>query len=188
MTMVEELDLSELPLDGSHAIAKKGGESVAYQGRKKAKTTNILPITEGHGFIVASTGLIAGNHNDAFHLKHHLQTAFKTMKRLGLVIEGAVFNADKAFDTLAARKTCFNHGLIPNMAENKRNRKGAKPGRKRLFDAKVYKRRFTSERSFAWIDKFRALLLRFERRDAYYLGGHHIAFAMINLRNVIAAQ
>lgn len=188
MTISEQLNLSELNLDGTHAIAKKGGESVAYQGRKKAKTTNILPITDGDGFIIASTGLIAGNHNDAFNLKSHLQTAFKSIKRLGLVIEGAFFNGDKAFDTKAARKTCFNHGLIPNMAENKRNRKGIKRGRPRFFNAEVYKRRFTSERSFAWIDKFRALLLRYERRDAYYLGGHHIAFAMINLRHVLAAQ
>lgn len=188
MTISEELNLSELNLDGTHAIAKKGGESVAYQGRKKAKTTNILPITDGHGFIIAATGLIAGNHNDAFNLKDHLQTAFKSMKRLGLTIAGAYFNGDKAFDTKAARKTCFNHDLIPNMAENRRNRKGVKRGRPRLFNAEVYKRRFTCERSFAWIDKFRALLLRYERRDAHYLGGHFIAFAMINLRHVLAAQ
>ena len=188
MTIEKDLNLSELNLDGTHAIAKKGGESVAYQGRKKAKTTNILPITDGHGYILASTGLIAGNHNDAFNLKHHLQTAFKSMKGVGLTIEGAFFNADKAFDTKSARKTCFNHGLIPNMAENKRSRKAPKRGRQRLFNAEVYKRRFTSERSFAWIDKFRALLLRFERRDAYFLGGHHIAFTMINLRHVVAAQ
>ena len=188
MTISAQLNLSEINLDGTHALAKKGGESVAYQRRKKAKTTNILPITDGHGFIIASTGLIAGNHNDAFNLKAHLQKAFKSMKRLGLVIEDAFFNADKAFDTKAARKTCFNHGMIPNMAENRRNRKGNKRGRKRLFDAEVYKRRFTSERSFAWVDKFRALLVRFERRDAYYLGGHHIAFAMINLRHLIDAQ
>lgn len=187
-TISEQLNLSELNLDGTHAIAKKGGESVAYQGRKKAKTTNILPITDGYGFIIASTGLIAGNHNDAFNLKEHLQTAFKSMKQLGLNIEGAFFNADKAFDTKAARKTCFNYGLIPNMLENKRNRQGNKLGRPRLFNEEVYKRRFTSERSFAWIDKFRALLLRFDRRDAYYLGGHHIAFAMINLRHAIADQ
>src|SRR5215470_18665505 len=34
----DELDLSVLNLDGSHLVAKKGGEAVAYQGRKKAKT------------------------------------------------------------------------------------------------------------------------------------------------------
>lgn len=180
------MNLSELNLDGSHAIAKKGGEAVAYQGRKRAKTTNILPVTDAQGFIVASTRPIAGNHNDAFQLKTHLQDAFKSMKRLGLDFQGAHFNADSAFDTKAARKVCFNHGVIPNMAENKRNRKRAKRGRTRLFDPDVYKRRFTSERSFAWIDKFRALLIRFDRSNTYFMGGHYIAFAMINLRHLLA--
>ena len=118
-------------------------------------------------------------------MKPHLQEAFKFIKRLGLRIIGAYFNADKAFDTKDARKTCFNHRLIPNIDENKRNQKRPKRGRKRLFNAEVYKRRFTSERSFAWIDKFRALLTRFDRREAYFLGAHFIAFTMINLRHLI---
>lgn len=184
-TIEADLNLSELNLDGSHVLAKKGGESVAYQGRKKAKTTNVLPITDGNGFFIATTRLIAGNHNDAYNLKPHLQTAFKLLKDLGLDIQGAFFNADKAFDTKAARKTCFNHGLVPNIDENRRNRKKPKRGRKRLFNAEVYKRRFICERSFAWVDKFRALLIRFDRKDAFFLGAHFIVFAMINLRHVI---
>ena len=179
------MNLSELNLDGSHTIAKKGGQSVVYQGRKKAKTCNILPILDGHGFIIATTGIVAGNHNDAFNLKPHLQEAFKFMKRIGLDILGAYFNADAAFDTKAARKTCFNHGVIPNIDENKRNRKKTKPGPKRLFNKEVYKHRFSSERTFAWVDKFRALLVRYEQREVYFLGAHFIAFAMINLRHVI---
>jgi transposase len=187
-TVQGDLDLRQLNLDGSHAIAKKGGESVAYQGRKRAKTSNILPIMDANGYILASTGMVAGNHNDAFNLKPHLQTAFKNIKRLGLNIAGAFFNADSAFDTREARKVCFNYGVIPNIAENKRNRKAPKRGRKRLFNAEVYKRRFTNERSFAWVDKFRALLIRFDRKDANFLGAHHIAFAMINLRHVFATK
>ena len=185
MTIEADLNLSELNLDVTHVIAKKGGESVAYQGRKKAKTTNILPIADAQGYIIATTGLVAGNHNDAYNLKAHLQTAFKFMKRFGLDIQGALFNADKAFDTKDARKTCFNHGAIPNIDENKRNRKTMKRDRKRFFNPDVFKHRFTSERSFAWVDKFRDLLIRFERRDAYFLGAHFIAFTMINLRHVI---
>ncbi|MBX3080801.1 MAG: IS5 family transposase [Anaerolineae bacterium] len=184
----DELDLHQMNLDGSHAIAKKGGESVAYQARKRAKTSNILPITDSNGYVVASTGIIAGNHNDAFQLKAHLQSAFKAMKHIGLVIAGALFNADSAFDTKEARKVCFNHQVVPNMAENKRNRKSVKRGRKRLFNAEVYKVRFVSERSFAWIDKFRALLLRFDRKDANFLAGHHLAFALINLRHLFAMK
>jgi transposase len=161
---------------------------VAYQARKRAKTSNILPVTDRHGYVVASTGIVAGNHNDAFNLKAHLQAAFKAIKHLGLVIAGAFFNADSAFDTKEARKVCFNHQLIPNITENKRNRKRAKRGRKRFFNATVYKIRFVSERTFAWIDKFRALLVRFDLKDANFLAGHHLAFALINLRHLFAGK
>lgn len=187
-TVQADLDLSQLNLDGSHTLAKKGGESVAYQSRKRAKTSNILPITDANGYIVACTGVIAGNHNDAFNLKTHLQAAFRSMKRLGLTIAGAFFNADSAFDTRQARQVCFSYGVIPNIAENRRNRKTPKRGRKRLFNAQVYKRRFANERSFAWVDKFRAVLIRFDRKDAHFLGAHHIVFAMINLRHVLAQK
>jgi transposase len=74
------------------------------------------------------------------------------------------------------------------MAENKRNRKRAKRGRKRFFDATVYRIRFVSERTFAWIDKFRALLVRFDLKNAYFLAGRHLAFALINLRHLFARK
>ena len=130
----DDLDCTYLNLDGSHTIAKKGGESVVYQHRKRAKTSNILPITDANGYILASIGIVAGNRHDAFNLKPNLQSAFKTIKSLGIPLAGAFFNADSAFDTKAARKVCFNHGLIPNMDENKRNQKRTKRGRKRLFN------------------------------------------------------
>lgn len=180
-----EIDTHHLNLDGSHALAKKGGEAVAYQGRKKGKTSNVLPITDAKGNILATTGIVAGNHNDAFDLKDNLQAAFKFIKRQGLIIEGSYFNADAAFDTKAARKVCFNHKLIPNIVENTRSRKRPKRGRKRLFDPAIYKLRFTSERTFAWIDKFRALLIRFDRKADHFLGAHYIVYALINLRHLL---
>lgn len=188
LTIGDDLDLSVLNLDGTHSLAKKGGENVAYQGRKKGKTSNILPITDGKGYIIASTGIIAGNHNDAYDLKPHLQAAFQDMKRLGLPFRGAYFNADSAFDTKDARKTCFNYGVIPNIPENQRNRKRSKLGRKPLYNDEVYHRRFCEERTFAWIDKFKRLLIRFERDEHHFLGAHYIAFSLINLRHVLAVE
>lgn len=179
----EELDLSEMSLDGSHTIAKKGGVGVSYQGRKRAKTSNLLSICEAQGYVIGCLGLRAGHHHDAFEIKPALQSAFKSLKQLGLKIQGALFHADPAFDTRAIRKTCFNHQLKPNIKENPRGRKTPKRGPKRHFDEQAYKRRFVVERGFAWSDKFKQLLLRFEREDAYFLGGHHIAFALINLRH-----
>jgi transposase len=186
LTIQNDLDLSVLNLDGSHALAKKGGEGVAYQTRKRAKTSNILPMTDHNGYIIATTDIVAGNHNDAFALKPQLQSAFKAIKRLGLSIAGPFFNAESGFDTQAARKVCFNHHVVPNIAENKRNRQYTKLGRKRLFNPQVYKDRFASERTFAWIDKFRALLVRFDIKKIYFMGSHFLAFALINLRHVLA--
>lgn len=188
LSIREQIDTHHLNLDGSHAPAKKGGEAVAYQGRKKAKTSNILPITDANGFILATTGIVAGNHNDAFELKDNLRAAFKFIKRLAISIAGSYFNADAAFDTKAARWTCFNHKVIPNIMENKRSRKKTKRGPKRLFNPEIYKLRFTSERTFAWIDKFRALLVRFDRKVAHFMGAHYIVYALINLRHLLAEQ
>ena len=188
LSIRDQIDTQHLNLDGSHAPAKKGGEAVAYQGRKKAKTSNVLPITDAKGFILASTGIIAGNHNDAFELKDHLRSAFRFIKGLGIEIAGSYFNADAAFDTKAARKVCFNHKLIPNIVENTRSRKKPKRGRKRLFNRDVYKLRFTSERTFAWIDKFRALLVRFDRKATHFMGAHYIVYALINLRHLLAEE
>ena len=143
-------------------------------------------MTDKNGAIIATTGIIAGQHNDSYELQQKLKNVFADMKRCGLDYKGAMFNADSSFDTRAARKLLWNRGLIPNIAENKRNRKHVKRGRKRHFNHEVYKHRFTSERTFAWIDKFKTLLIRFERKAAHCLGFHHIAFAMINLRGLMA--
>jgi len=178
----DQLDTTHLNLDGSHTLAKKGGEAVSYQRFKRAKTSNILPITDRNGFVIASTNIIAGHHNDAWELSTHLKHAFRSLHRLSIAISGAFFNADAAFDMRAARKVCFNYRLIPNIAPNSRGRRRAKPGPARRFDAAVYKHRFCAERTFAWIDKFRALLVRYDRCASHFMGAHFIAFALINLR------
>jgi len=57
-----------------------------------------------------------------------MRDIFKDMKQRKLPISGSYFNADSAFDTKGARKVCFNHGVIPNIAENRRSRKKPKRG------------------------------------------------------------
>lgn len=61
--------------------------------------------------MLQNTGTVR-NHNDSFNLKSNLQLAFKSIKSLGLSIEGSYFNGDKGFDTRASRKVMFNYGLI----------------------------------------------------------------------------
>ncbi|MCP4051481.1 MAG: transposase [Mesoflavibacter sp.] len=91
---------------------------------------------------------------------------------------------DGVYDSRANRKLIFNHGMTPNIPENARNRKTTKRGRKRLFDSGIFKERFyTIERIFGWEDKFKRLLLRFERISAVHYGLKRLAYSMINLRH-----
>jgi transposase len=129
---------------------------------------------------------MAGNQNDAYQIKNSLKKVFTDLKRRGLVYRDALFNADMSFDSRAARKILWNHGVKPNIPENRRNRKSPKRGRKRYFQVDVYKNRYVVERTFAWVDKFRTLLIRFERKDVYWLAWHFLAFTLINLRNLLA--
>jgi transposase len=103
-----------------------------------------------------------------------------------LPYHGATFNADMSFDVREARKMLWNYGVKPNIPENQRNRKSPKRGRKRYFNADVYKNRYIVERMFAWVDSFRTLLIRFERKDVYWLALHYLAFTLINLRHLLA--
>ena len=59
-----------------------------------------------------------------------------------------------------------------------------KRGAKRLFDEEIYDERFrTIERVFAWEDKFKRLLIRFEHISLHHFGLKLIAYTMINLRH-----
>lgn len=136
--------------------------------------------------MIASTGIISGEHNDVFDVRSTIHQIFDDLKRNKLDDKGAIFNLDSSFDAKTVRKMLWNRGVIPNIDENKRNRKKVKRGRKRHFNRDVYKHRFGNERTFAWVDKFRTLVIRFERKDAYWMGFHCIAFALINLRGVLA--
>ncbi len=91
-------------------------------------------------------------------------------------------NLDGGFDSAHNRKCIFNAGLIPNIKENPRNRKTPKRGRKRFFNAVIHALRMRVERTFAWEDKFKRLLLRFERLQQRHYGMKLMAYTLINLR------
>ena len=79
-------------------------------------------------------------------------------------LQGSIVSLDGVYDCRANRKAIFNRGMVPNINPNPRGRKQPKRGRKPIFEPAIFEERFhTIERVFAWEDKFRRLLLRFER-------------------------
>src|SRR6266545_4398932 len=103
-------------------VLQKRGRSGRLSGRKKAKTSNIIPVTDANGYILATSEVIAGNHNDSYQLVARLKDVFGQLDQVELSYTDAFFNADSAFDTKDARKLLWNRGVRPNIPENKRNR------------------------------------------------------------------
>src|SRR6476619_1474936 len=120
-------------------------------------------------------------------LPESLQALKNVAKEVGLDLRGAYLNLDGGVDSAHNRKCIFNAGLIPNIKENPRNRKTPKRGRKRLFNAAIHSLRLCVERTFAWEDKFKRLLLRFEFKQQRHYGMKLMAYTMINLRHFCGA-
>jgi transposase len=178
----DKLDTEKLNLDGTHSLVKKSAQSVAYQYRKKAKTSNILIMTDGNGIPIASGGIISGNHNDLYNIVPQYAAMIKQLNNCGICVENSVQNADKGFDSKALRRCIARRKMFANIKHNPRNRKKKKPGRKTYFNEAVYKTRFVNERCFAWMDSFRTLLIRFDTLDKSWLNWHYLAFALILLK------
>jgi transposase len=67
-----------------------------------------------------------------------------------------------------------------------RNRKTPKHGRKRLFNAAIHALRMRVERTFAWEDKFKRMLLRVEYHQRRHYDMKLMAYTLINLRRFCA--
>jgi hypothetical protein len=139
-------------------------------------------MTDNNGYVLAPLPVAPVNETDMVLLPKGLNALKQMAKKVGLDLRGAYLNLDGGFDSAHNRKCIFNAGLIPNIPENPRNRKRPKRGRKRLFNATIHALRMRVERTFAWEDKFKRLLLRFERIQQRHYGMKLLGYTMINLR------
>jgi hypothetical protein len=120
-------------------------------------------------------------------LPEGLKALKRVAKTVGFDLGRAYLNLDSGFDSTHNRKCIFNAGMIPNIKENPRNRKRIKRGRKRLFNAALHALRTRVDRTFAWEDKFKRLLLRFECIQQRHFGMKLLAYTLINVREFCGA-
>jgi len=122
------------------------------------------------------------NETDMGLLPQGLKALQQVAKQGGGDLRGASLHLDGGVDSAHNRKCIFPAGMIPNIQENPRNRKGPQRGRKRLFNAAIHALRMRVERTFAWEAKFKRLLLRFERIQQRHYGMKLLAYTLMNLR------
>ena len=105
---------------------------------------------------------------------------FRSLLNQGITHLHSTCIADKGFDCLILRNLLRRLRIRALIKVNPRNSKQIKRGRKKYFDEKLYKTRYINERTFAWMDSYRTLLIRFDTTSESWKNWHFIAaFLMI---------
>ncbi len=180
----ELLDLRIIHGDGTTTTAKKGGDNLGFNGHKHIKGDKVVAFCDRNCNVIAPFVTAPGNRNESPLLRKVLPQVTHIARTVGFNLKSTIVSLDRVYDSKANRKAIFNRGMIPNINENPRGRKTPKPGPKRFFVPAIFQERFcTIERIFAWEDKFKRLLLRFERISELHYALKSLAYTMINLRH-----
>lgn len=177
------LDLSLAFLDGTHTIAKKGGDEVGNYGKRKIKSTNTLWLTDRQGLVVCFCPPLSGKRHDVFDIKARFEGMLHVLQRVQIAIAGLWLNADAAFECKALRQLCDQYEVELNAPHNRRRAKGLEDDLP-YFDELMYEERYKIERTNAWMDNHRSFLLRFDRSTCSWNAWHYI-FCIIQWINRI---
>ena len=104
----------------------------------------------------------------------------KTIKIAGGKPEQLI--GDKGYDSNPLRKDLMKEGIEPIIPARENNNKATHQDGRKL---RKYRRRWIVERTNAWIQNFRRLVVRYERSADIYTGLVHMALALIVLRRVL---
>jgi len=172
------LDLSSVQLDGSHTPAKKGGDDVGFQGRKKCKTTNMIFLSDNAGNMLAFSPPCSGNHHDLYDIKKSVQEILAQLQASKICIRGLFLNADAGFDSIETKQILVQNDIFPNIDKNRRNGKAEEESLPLyVFDEILYSSRFVIERSNAWLDVL-TILNRFTVKSRNWKALHYIVLTV----------
>ncbi|RYY06331.1 MAG: IS5 family transposase [Sphingobacteriaceae bacterium] len=177
------LDLSSVQLDGSHTLAKRGGQAVGYQGRKASKTSNSLFLADNTGQMLSLSEPQEGQHHDLYQIKALFTELCGLLKEADIDSRGVFLNADPGFDSKELRSACIEKEIEANIKPNPRNKEKDKD-ENWYFDEELYKRRMVIEHANAWMDGFKGLIIRYETLVRNWMAMHWMAFSVFFLGRI----
>ena len=166
------LDRSRRVGDCSHAKSPLGQDSVGPSpvDRRKQGTKRSI-ITDGNGILLGCF-IAGGNKNDSKLLQQTIESIPQQFQSDG----NQECWLDAIYDTEEVRTICFNYGLKPRISRNK-HRKLIEPIRPISKGV-----RWVVERTHSWINRFRRILIRFDKLTDNYLACIKFAAAIITFR------
>jgi hypothetical protein len=111
------------------------------------------------------------------------------LDKANIDVNGLFLNADPGFDSKNFKESCEKLDIIPNIKSNPRRKASSKNEKSEetgthIFDEDLYKNRVVIEHANAWIDAFKALLVRFEFSVQNWIALHFMAFIVIFMRKI----
>lgn len=159
-----------------HAREKRGD---AIGNTKRGKGSKCMVVVDGEGVPLGTT-VHAASPAESQLIETTLDTITRPKPgrgRLKARIQRLI--ADKAYDSDLLRVRLFDRG-IELIAPHRRNRTSRKMQDGRAL--RRYRRRWKVERTFAWLQNFRRLVTRYERKAVMFLAFLHVACVLITLR------
>lgn len=141
---------------------------------------------DNRGNVLSPSVLAAVNIHDTCLLPQAVQGLVSLAYDLNIDIHGSFVTFDPAFYSKRNQQVIEAAHMIPVIKPNHRNTKDQNiiAQREAVFAGvrPIYRLRFTSERNFAWEDKYRRVVVRYEKKQTNAQGWRDLAAAMVNFR------
>ena len=102
----------------------------------------------------------------------------------GKKVQPKALIADKGYDSNKARQLIKDRGMLPIIPARENNTKATHQDGRHL---RRYRNRWIVERTNAWLQNFRRLVVRYERSSLIFTALIHMAFAMMVLKRFISS-
>ncbi len=126
------------------------------------------------------------NRHDSELFPHSLNALMDSMDVLGIDCKNSFLTLDAGLDSFHNKWLIEHYGLIPVIKPNRRGITNPDMLHAKFeeFDCvrDIYQKRFAVERTFAWQDTYRKLVIRYEKLQCTHLGFKYLAYSMINFR------
>lgn len=134
--------------------------------------------------MIAPLVVRAVNKHDCVLLPESVEGLADFASLIGMDLNGAYLTLDSGFYSNYNQRLIRLHGMIPVIKPNRGRIKDEKKIEIMYenFNEPIYKKRFAIERTFAWQDTYRKLVVSYERLKVTRMGLKYLGYSLINLR------
>jgi transposase len=167
-----KIDWNRASVDSSSVPAPGGGPATGPNPTDRGKKGTKRHIAVDRNGLPLGVVISGANDHDSIHFEATIDAVPPVRGRVGRPRRRPhKVHADKAYDFQRCRRACRRRGITPRIA-----RRGVE-SKERLGRV-----RWTVERTMAWLNRFRRLRIRYERRDDIYFAFVLLALILINVR------